>query len=318
MRGAAAVNALEPVVIRCTLRDTSNMDRIMEPAYTSRDVSVPPDAVVMQRTRGRAEVRIDTGGRLSNLHQSGSAKAFLPKIYATQSHTNTGVRRPEPEVVFLNTAGGVTGGDKLHFGLHLAAGVRAVATTQTAERAYASLGGAGEITVGMSVDDGGMLSWLPQETILFDGSELNRTTTIALRGSATLLYCETLVLGRAAMGEVVGRLKLRERRIVHRDGVPVLLDPVDLGDDVLLSGRDPALLDGNIAFATVALVSQGAQDALGGVQAVLAGAPCRVAASAWDGKCVVRLMAPDGWPLQQALRSVLRHLRNGDLPRVWQ
>jgi urease accessory protein len=40
-----------------------------------------------------------------------------------------------PEVVFLNTAGGLTGGDRLDYAVDLAGG-HVVATTQTAERAY--------------------------------------------------------------------------------------------------------------------------------------------------------------------------------------
>jgi urease accessory protein len=40
-----------------------------------------------------------------------------------------------PEVVFLNTAGGLTGGDRLDYAVDLEGG-HVVATTQTAERAY--------------------------------------------------------------------------------------------------------------------------------------------------------------------------------------
>lgn len=46
-----------------------------------------------------------------------------------------------PEVVFLNTSGGLTGGDVLNLSLDLGDGVRLTATTQTAERAYASTQG---------------------------------------------------------------------------------------------------------------------------------------------------------------------------------
>ena len=42
------------------------------------------------------------------------------------------------------------------------------------------------------------------------------------------------------------------------------------------------------------------------------------AASAFDGKLVARLMAGDGWPLRQALMRLIRAIRPGPLPRVWQ
>ena len=38
----------------------------------------------------------------------------------------------------------------------------------------------------------------------------------------------------------------------------------------------------------------------------------------FDGKLVARLMAGDGWPLRQALIRLIRAIRPGPLPRVWQ
>ena len=42
------------------------------------------------------------------------------------------------------------------------------------------------------------------------------------------------------------------------------------------------------------------------------------AASGWDGKCVVRALAHDGFPLRRLVAQVLMTLRPGPLPRVWQ
>ena len=58
-------------------------------------------ALAFQRSRGEARVRlVAAGGRtmLAGLRQAGCAKAFLPRVHADR-----------PEVVFLNTAGGLTG-----------------------------------------------------------------------------------------------------------------------------------------------------------------------------------------------------------------
>ena len=77
-------------------------------------------------------------------------------------------------------SGGLTAGDRLRFGLALAGG-RAGATTQTAERAYQSQGPAAHVTFRAHVDRAS-LHWLPQETILFEASHLNRTTEIDLLG----------------------------------------------------------------------------------------------------------------------------------------
>lgn len=264
------------------------------------------DSSAMQRVKGRAEVHLDAGG-LVHLHQRGSAKAMLPRVHGDR-----------PEVVFLNTAGGVTGGDRLHYDLRIGQEASAVATTQTAERAYASNSGAADVSIRVDVDAGATLDWLPQETIVFDRSRLNRTSEIDLAADARLLYCETLVMGRAAMGETVTDVRVKDDRMIRRAGKPLLYDPVLITSEMLGDPGQSALLGDARAVATVVLAEQGAEDALSAVRDILAGANCRAAASAWNGKCIVRLMAHDAWPLRQCLKRVLTHLRGGELPRVWQ
>ena len=99
-----------------------------------------PATLAMQRSKGRAFAALtarDGKARLADLAQQGFAKLMLPRV-----------ARPVPEAVFLNTSGGLTGGDVLSYGLDLAAGVRLCATTRTAERAYASTQGAAEVRFG--------------------------------------------------------------------------------------------------------------------------------------------------------------------------
>jgi urease accessory protein len=162
-----------------------------------------------QRVAGRAAVSFGPGARLKDLAQAGSAKAMMPRMHGRA-----------PEVVFLNTAGGLTGGDRLDYAVDLEGG-HVVATTQTAERAYRCADGG---VLGHHAADGWgrgpTLHWLPQELILFDGAALDRRLEVEMAEDATLIMLETLVLGRAAMGETVRRLHLRDRRKVTRAGRP--------------------------------------------------------------------------------------------------
>ena len=266
-----------------------------------------PLIIPQQRSQGEAAVALaDLRGRvrLTHLRQQGSAKAILPHAGDLA------------EVVFLNTSGGLTGGDRLSYALTLGPRCRAVATTQTAERAYRSDQGAARVVVRHSVGEGGHLDWLPQETILFDRAALDRQTEIALHGSASCLMLEAVVMGRAAMGERLARVALRDRRAVLRDGRPVHLEPLVLDDAALTAG--PAVLGAARAVAAVVLVRQGAEDALGPVRGVLDEDGVAAAASGLAGRLVVRLMAGDGWPLRRQIQRVLAVLRRDPLPRVWQ
>ena len=258
----------------------------------------------MQRARGRAHVGVVRKGPrlgLSDLHQSGCTKVMIPNTYD-----------PVPEAVFLNTAGGVTGGDDLRYSAELGPDAALRLTTQTAERGYASTGPAGTISVDLTVGPGAQLAWLPQETILFNKAHLRRDTRIDLLGNARCLAMEIVVLGRAAMGEVPADFALHDRRQITRNGQPVVLDPVTFDD---ASARAAAGLRGARAFVTLCYVGDGAEELPKPAQTGLA-------ASAWDGRLIVRGAFADLWPLKQALLPYLTTLMTatnaGPLPRVWQ
>mgnify|MGYP006337086131 FL=1 len=263
-----------------------------------------------QRSEGMAHagLRLSCGAtRLATLRQSGSAKAILPRVAGTV-----------PEVVFLNTSGGLTGGDRLAYGLNVGKGAEVVATTQTAERAYASDGPEAAVSVRASVGAGGRLDWLPQETILFEHCDLDRTTEIDLAGDAACLLTEAVILGRHAMGEAPVRARLTDGRVVRRDGRVIWAETIRIDAGLLAEATAPAILGLARAFAVIALIAPGAADAVGPLRAVLDEPGTEAAASGWDGKCVARIVARDGWPLKRQIARALGALRSGPLPRVWQ
>lgn len=268
-------------------------------------IAFPPPQ--MQRSHGEAAVSLTLRAgrvRIGALRQQGSARAILPQAGDV------------PEVVFLNTSGGLTGGDRLSYALSLGDGMRAVATTQTAERAYRAGGGSARVSVDLTVGQGGWVDWLPQETILFDAASVDRRTVIDLARGAGCLALEAVVLGRAAMGETVGRLRFSDRREIRRAGTTVLLEPLLLTDECL--GAGSAVLGGARAFASLVMVAEGAADALTPVRMALDEPGVETGASAFDGKLSIRMMAGDGLPLRRQIARVLAVLRRAALPRVWQ
>ena len=261
---------------------------------------------VLQRSRGAAHVVLGPRG-LADLAQGGSAKAMLPRITAGL-----------PQIVFLNTSGGLASGDRLSFAVTLRPATRALATTQTAERAYRATGPAARAEVRLTVGDNGWLDWLPQETILFDEARLERDTTVDLAPGAGCLLLEMIVLGRLAMGECPRRLHLRDRRVVRRAGRIVHHDALALDDAALPRLGGPALLDGARAVATLTMIAPHAPDLLAPARAVLDEPGVAGAASAPPGRLVIRLLARDDWPLRRQVNRLLTTLRPDPLPRIWQ
>jgi urease accessory protein len=277
------------------MRQAATIDALQTPAH--------------QRSRGQAFVslaQLDGRVRLGRLHQSGSAKAILPHIH-----------QAVPEVVFLNTSGGLTGGDRLSYALDLGPGTSATATTQTAERAYSAGTGEAQVSARFRVGLGGHLDWLPQETILFDGAALRRTTEVDLDEDASCLLLESVILGRHAMGETLARIDFDDRRILRRGGRLLHLEPTTLSEQTL--GPRTALLGPARAFASIVAVGQGVADRLAPLRAVLDQPGVVAGASAFGGRLCLRLMAVDALALRRQIVRALDVLRGGAaLPRVWQ
>ncbi len=264
----------------------------------------------LERSHGAAYLRLARRRghcAVADLAQQGSAKVFLPRGDPVN-----------PEVVFLNTSGGMTSGDRLSLSLCLDAGTGATATTQTAERAYQARYGPAVVRIQADVANNGWLHWLPQETILFEDCHLNRDTQINLGQGASCLICETIVLGRRAMGERPERSRLQDCRMVRIQGRPVWAESLRLDATILDLATAPAMLGPNGAFAVVAFIGQGAETAAGLVRAIPVLPGVEVAVSGWDGRTIARLMAPELWPLKLQLARIIQELSKNPLPRVWQ
>jgi len=221
-----------------------------------------------------------------------------------------------PEAVLVNTAGGIAGGDRFAVELELQPRARLVVTTAAAEKIYRSLGPDACVDVTATLADGADLVWLPQETILFDRARLARTVDIALAPTATLLFAETVVFGRAAMGEAVREGRFTDRWRVRRDGRLIFAENFRLDGAVADRLGEPAIAGGRAAIGTV-LVVPGDDAAAAAVRAASEQFRGEVAASAWAGIALVRLAAPDGAALRHDLVVVLCALGRGALPRIW-
>ncbi|MGE3832092.1 MAG: urease accessory protein UreD [Parvibaculaceae bacterium] len=268
--------------------------------------ALAPTLPRLQRASGEARLEMASrDGRtvLRRLYQEGAAKIRLPQ----------GAGRCE--AVLINTSGGLTGGDRLAWTIDVAARGHLCVTTQAAEKLYRAPGlQHARVDTTITLGAGARLDWLPQETILFDGSALRRTITADLTGTASLLMVEAMIFGRTAMGETVRDALFFDRWRIRREGK--LIHAEDLrfeGDMAALLGRT-AIAGGACALATVAFFSPDAEALID---------PFRrwhphVAASAFNGKFLARFATVDGYSLRKSLVPVLEFLSAGRaLPKLW-
>lgn len=264
----------------------------------------------LERVRGHARLGFSANGnetRLYEFYQSGSAKIRLPRI-------GTGGHR---QAVLLNTAGGLTGGDHLVYEVSAGAGTRAVVSTQAAERIYRRSRGVARIETDIVVGDSARLDWLPQETIIFDNSALSRRLNAEIAADATLLAVESIVLGRAAMGETAQKILINDSWRISRAGEMVFADGLRLNGDATSIMANGATGKGAIAIATVLLISPDAETHIATARAALDQCRGEGGASAWNGMLVARLIASTGQDLRSDLISLIEALRGIAMPRVW-
>ena len=256
------------------------------------------------RRRGVATV-------LDDLRQAGCLKARFPRVEQEAWTT----------VVALNTSGGVAGGDRLDSAFAVQEGACATITAQAAERFYRVLPESppSQVRTRIAVADGGAAEWLPQETILFDRCALDRRLEVDLGHDAWFLGVESLVFGRAAMGESVQHGWIRDLIHVRHNGRLLLHDAVRLDGEVAAALRRKAIADGARAVATIVHIAPGAEQLLDRLRSALTDQPVESGASAWNGMVLQRIMAHDGAALRAAVTAPLGMLRaRRPLPRVWQ
>jgi len=222
------------------------------------------------------------------------------------------------QAMIVNSAGGITGGDRFTIEAHAEAGAALTLTTQACERAYrAQPGEVGELKVRLVAEAGGRLEWLPQETILFQCSALRRHLRVDLAADAQLLLCEPIILGRAAMGEAVTQAFFADRVEIFRDGRALFIDATRLSGDLAAQMDNPAVGRGARAMALVAYVAPNAEAERDRIRAMWADDPLAGVSLIAPDTLVARVLASDGFALRQRLLPVLDRLTGNTLPRSW-
>ena len=260
------------------------------------------------RARGavKFDVRLVEGvTRRGHLHESGSLRVRFPS--------------PEGEglsAVFVNTAGGVAGGDRFDIDIAAGAGSRLAVTTAAAEKVYRAQGPAAELNIALNGAADSHLAWLPQETILFDRARVLRNIEIDLADSASLLLCEIVVFGRAAIGERLRQGEFVDRWRIRRGGRLVFAETVRLNGDLGEKLARPAVARAGAAIGTALMVpgDEALVQRIRGLSETFGG---EVGVSAWNGFAMARFCAQDAARLRADMMAVLGRASGSALPRLW-
>ncbi|RWH21396.1 MAG: urease accessory protein UreD [Mesorhizobium sp.] len=264
-----------------------------------------------QRVAGRGRLFCGKSGgrtRLQRLYQDGSAKIRMPAVQGDPL-----------EAVLINTAGGLTGGDRLGWEIEVGEGASASITTQACEKIYRAASDRAETKVSLTVGAGGSIAWLPQETIVFNRAVFARALHVELAVEAEALLLEATLFGRLAMGERTVLGNFHDRWRVRQGGRLIHAEDFRIGPDIAAGLQRQAVTGGALASATMLLVSPRAETLLEPARAIIGD---QGGASFWSvgqsGKLLARLTAGDGYQLRKRLIPLVE-LLNGraGLPKLW-
>jgi urease accessory protein len=175
------------------------------------------------------------------------------------------------QAIVVHPPGGIAGGDRLDLGVDVGERCHAQLTTPGAAKWYRC---SGDLDARQSllarVAAGGVLEWLPQEAIVFDGARATLSTKVSLASGALFIGWDVVCLGRTHCGERFDSGTLRQSTEIVRDGALLWADRLVLagGSRALQSG---ALLAGAPVFGTLIVSADVGDDTLASCRQVTCG-----------------------------------------------
>jgi urease accessory protein len=229
-----------------------------------------------------------------------------------------------PEVcqhIIVHPPGGIAGGDRLDISVNVGSDAWAQLTSPGAAKWYRAAGPAYQ-QLGLNVEAGGTLEWLPQETIVFSAAQAELSTHIELQGDARALYWDVVALGRPASGERFDLGHFQSKVEIRRDGRLLWHERQRIiGNDGLLDS--PIGLGGKPVFATLLVTGEASSALLEACRSQAEHMPIRGDLSQLPGLLVARCLADEALHARAWLIELWKLLRPELLgreavaPRIW-
>ena len=230
--------------------------------------------------------------------------------------------------VIVHPPGGIVAGDRLAIDVRVDPNANAVITTPGAQKWYRSSGKHASAVTRLHVAADACLEWMPQESIVFDGTLAEQSLQITLAHDAYFFGWEMLCLGRTTRGERfrVGSFRQRIRLVRAEAGAPLWRESMNIsGADALMTS--PLGLRGLPVAATAWIAfPNGAFDGVGllaDVRATFGDGVFAAASMPEPDLLVVKVIGEAPETVRNLLIGVWRKIRMPvfgrapELPRIW-
>lgn len=269
-----------------------------------------PAGIVLQRVSGLGRLGVHNASgtsRITELYQDGACRLRLPRVA-------TGM---PPEIITINTAGGLTGGDHLELTVAVGRDAETIVSSQACEKIYRAADGEVRIATSISLEAASRIAWLAQPMIVFDHARVRRTLAVDMADDASFLAVDGMILGRTAMGEEVTTGHVHDGWRIRRGGKLVVADAFRVGPDIASACAHPATFRARRALATIIYCAPDAETRLAQARTINSSLAAEAVASAWNGVLLNRFLSQDGHRLIADLIQFLTEFRGRPMPRTW-
>lgn len=225
---------------------------------------------------------------------------------------------PVCHVYLIHPPGGVVGGDELSIVANCRQDAEVLITTPSAAKFYRSNGKTADQNIVLKIEDHAMLEWLPQETILFRGSEIKSSLRIELAETSRFIGWDMLSLGRPVCHETFSAGSGRIRTEIFCEGKPLLIEQLILNPQAInaICG-----LAGHALTASLFAYPAGQRD-LETARAI-ANHQRFFGATLINNLLVCRMLGEQAEPIRQLFTAIWNAVRPGlsgrsaCVPRIW-
>jgi len=124
----------------------------------------------------------------------------------------------------IHPPGGVVGGDQLQIDVQVSESAHALLTTPASGKFYNSHARRAQLQQKLHIAENAVLEWLPQDNIFFEGAQAALQTEIELGEHARFIGWEISCLGRPFSGALFDSGDCRQKMMLTKNGVPLLVD----------------------------------------------------------------------------------------------
>tara|TARA_A100001011_G_C14232161_1_gene809345 strand:- start:102 stop:1061 length:960 start_codon:yes stop_codon:yes gene_type:complete len=284
-----------------------------EPFYSEYEIKLKENIKLLkdQRCLGYVSLKIekDDNGFVKILthREQGNLKARLIHNYDLND-----------ELIIINTAGGLTSGDLNLNSLQIGSDISLNITTQSMEKIYNCKNLLAHAYTNIIVGPNSSISWMPLETIFFNGGKLRRRINIDLKTNSNFLGIETLIFGRKAMGEIVNSGELDDAWQIYKDNKLLYSDFNKIKGNINKKIFKSFVLKGNNIFCNIVYTGKKIRIYEKKILSYANKSKYFLGASVVNGVLLLKILAKDIMDIRDFLNDLIEIFgKNFNLPKIW-